>query len=317
MNNFERTINKFRTAIPDTLPCISIDGKNGQARATFFADAGLVTVESSVHFEGDPFYIAPDDLKTIKRIDNLRLIENGVFYGDLEVKIKVDNDAPMMALEYEQGDFEVKKNDLDYVMLAASTDKARPVLNCVLFTSNRLAATDGYRLHLVLGAYHNEDSLTTLLPAEALRRIKSDFAILHKTDHSIITFNDRDNRVIMKVPYVIGIFPDFKQIIPEKTKINFLLPNDKRFKKLTSDEFGMITLNDHLKFETWDNGNDARTMFEITPEFIDKPDNEIKFGISPKYLYEAIRNDPVKIGINSHNVPIVVGDSIVMPQYLQ
>jgi len=132
-----------------TLPSISIDGKDGQARATFIADAGPVTVESDVHFEGNPFYITPDDLKTIKRIDNLRLIENGVFYGDLEVKIEVDNDAPIVALEYEPGDFEVKKNDLEYVMLAASTDTARPVLNTVLFTSSRLAATDGYRLHLV------------------------------------------------------------------------------------------------------------------------------------------------------------------------
>jgi len=315
MNSFERAINKFRIAM--SLPSISIDGKDGQARATFIADAGPVTVESSIHFEGDPFYITPDDLKTIKRIDNLRLIENGVFYGDLEVKIKVDSEsAPMVALEYEPGDFEVKKNDLEYVMLAASTDKARPVLNTVLFTSSRLAATDGYRLHLVPGTYHNEDNLTAILPVEALRRIKSDFAIVHKDDHSIITFNDRDNRVIMKVPWVVGTFPDFTKIIPEKTKVNFLLPNDKRFKKVSGDKYGMITLNDNLRFETWNGDSDTRTMFETMPEFINKPDNEIKFGISPKFLCDAIRDDPVKIGINSYNVPIVIGDSVVMPQHL-
>jgi len=51
MNSFERAINKFRIAM--SLPSISIDGKDGQARATFIADAGPVTVESSIHFEGD------------------------------------------------------------------------------------------------------------------------------------------------------------------------------------------------------------------------------------------------------------------------
>ena len=321
MNSFERTINKFRTAIPDTLPCISIDGKNGQARATFFADAGLVTVESSVHFEGNPFYIEPDDLKTIRRVDNLYLVKDGVFYGDLEVDLKVDSEnMPMIALENEQEGLKVKRDDLDYIMLAASTDETRPVLNSILFTSKRLVATDGFRIHIVPGEYHTEDNLITILPSEALARIKSDFAISHKDDHSIIIFDDHDNRVIMKIPWIVGTFPDYHAIIPTETKIDFVLPNDKRFKKVVTDDFCKVILHSNIiTFITWKiRENRGHTMFKITPGYTKgKPETEITFGINPRYLCEAIRGDIVKIGFNDSSAPIVIGNSIVMPKWLK
>ena len=319
MNSFERTINKFRTAASKYLP-ISIDGSEGKARATLILnDSTKVTIESKVDFEGESFEIQPDDLKIIKRVDNLRLVRNGVFYGDLEVKIPVSTlTAPMAALEYEPGEYEVTKQDMEYILLAASTDNTRPVLNSVLFTANRLASTDGFRLHLVPGTYHIKENYATLLPTSALDRIKSDFAITHKIDYSIITFENLGNRVIMRVPWVQRTFPDFSSIIPKETKIKFILPVDKRFKKVANDKFGIVTFNDHLEYETREEMTGTTcTRFEVVLDYLQgKPTNAIKFGIKPKYLLEAIRGDSVEIGFNAHNGPIVVGDSVVMPMHL-
>jgi len=317
MNDFERTINKWRTATDTN---ILIDGKDGFARATVMLDENTtVTVESPVQFEGKPYFIAPDDLKILKRIDNLLFIRGTKWVGDMEVdtepRTEIDELEPVNPVE---GEFLVERDELDYVLLATSTNRKRPVLNSVLFEEEKLVATDGYRIHFSHG-YYNNSKENVIVDSHLLKRIKSDFRITHLDGYSIITFEDKTNKVIIKTKWVVGTFPDYNLIIPKDTKINFEVKVDNKFKKVATDKVGIATLKDGLfSYETQpDLHSDVKTKFGTKAFGLDL-DKPMKFGIRPNLLYEALKNSPVKIGINAPDSPILIGDSaLVMPMRVQ
>ena len=316
MNNFERTINKWRTATDTN---IKIDGKDGAARATIKLDMATVTVLSNVRFEGKPFYIEPDDLKTIKRVDDLRLVNDSQFVGDLTVDIpERKEEEELEPVEFTPGDYFVARDDLDYVLTATSTDLTRPVLNAVCFTKEHMVSTDGYRLHFAHGEYYQGETDLPLLPNHILGRIKSDFRITHNDNHSVINFEDRDNKVIVKIDWMVGTFPDYRAIVPSETKIKFRIPEDKRLKKVIGDKIGIVTLGDTFQYETREGKyTNICTTFTLEPEYIEgKPEEPVKFGINPKILYEAIREWPAEIGFNAPNTPIVVDGSVAMPMHI-
>jgi hypothetical protein len=319
MNDFERTINKWRTATDTN---ILIDGKDGFARATVKLDGyTTVTIESPVDFEGDPYFIEPDDLKILKRVDNLLFIHGTKWVGDLEV-----NTEPRMEVELEpvnpvEGEFLVERDELDYVLLAASTDQTRPVLNAVYFENDRLVTTDGFRLHFSHGCY-NDGKENVMVDSHLLKRIKSDFRIMHLDDHSIITFEDKTNKVIIKTKWIVGTFPDYRAIVPDNTKINFEIqfdPRKNRFKKVATDKIGIVTLQDGMfEYVTQpDQSSDIRTKFSTKAIGLDL-EEPVKFGIRPDLFYEALKGSPVKVGLNAPTTPIVIGDSaIIMPMHIR
>jgi len=320
MNNFERTINKWRTA---TNTNILIDGKNGVARATVYMGNTTVTVLSDVIFEGEPFFIEPDDLKTFKRVDDLQIIHDNRWVGDVSVTVPHREELELKPVEFVEGDYSVNRDDLEYVMLATSGDKSRPVLTGVLFTNKHLVATDGFRLHFAYGEYYQNEtdfSNPVLLDSEILKRIKSDFDVTHDNGSSIITFKDRGNQVIIKTEWIKGSFPDYRVIIPDKTKVNFTIPEDNRFKKVKTDEIGVATLDGWFEYETQQGkyrNVGVKTRFTTEIEYIEgKPEKPIEFGISPKILYEAVREWPAKIGLNSPDTPIVIDNAVVMPMHI-
>lgn len=300
MNNFERSINKWRTATNK----IYFDSNEGLARATMAIDCATVSIQSDIPYVGEQVVIDSDllkELKTADDVENIYFDEDGLSWvGDVTVTVpaRVESCPPALPVE----GYPVQWDDLEYVLRAVSTDGKRPVLTGICFQKGKIVATDGYRVH-----WKDVGQGNAMIPGALFNRIKQDFNISHGEEKSTITYDN----VTVLTEHIEGSFPDFKSIIPDKTKVDFILPDDKRFKKIVGKKVLEITIGEkaHLKAHDQDN---VAIEFDLPIRL----DETIRFGVNPKYLFEAMTND-TQIGFNAHNSPIVVGNNaVVMPMHL-
>jgi len=302
MSKFERAINKWRTATER----ITFSNLDGKAVATMQVEEDKVSVFSNIPYHGESVVINSDYLKDLKRVDDVTGIHANSWEGDVTVSVPITQTDPIEPV-LGTGIDPVKWDDIEYVLLATSGDDTRPVLNHVSFEDGRIVATDGYRLHWHDGNYKGG----ALIYNKILNRIKTDFRISHEDGHSIIEYEVYNHAVKVKTKWDEGSFPNYYPIIPDKVKLEFTLPYDNRMKKLSGFDTVEITVNDKIKIETF--ANDVVTSLELEGGVPD----DIRFGVNPDYLLDAMNGETAKIGYVSNVSPILVGNNaLIMPKHL-
>ncbi|MBU0511893.1 MAG: DNA polymerase III subunit beta [Chloroflexi bacterium] len=119
------------------------------------------------------------------------------------------------------------KEMIQQVVLAASTDEARPILTGVLLTVEgsqiTLAAADGFRLSVRTAALASPASqpISAVIPARALSELSRIAGSGDGKDVVTMTMPPRSGRVIFRTKdvelasqLIEGTFPDYQQIIP-------------------------------------------------------------------------------------------------------
>lgn len=313
MIDFVRAINKWRTATNKIF--------FNELGASLIIDEGIVKVFSNVKYSGIPCSISADNLKDLKAVDDLTEIcfdgerETLSWIGDITVSVPAEEDRIISVTPYYG--IPVNWEAIEYVLRSTSTDEKRPVLNAVCFEPNRIVSTDGFRIHWRDGDYggiKSGNKYPTLIYNKTLRRIKDDFEIAHFDDHSIITYLCCDHLVSVKTNWIVGAFPDYRRVIPDKTKVDFTMPWDNRFKKINKDTME-ITIGDKTKIDCFDEANSSvRVELELDLS-LDEP---VELAVNPEYLFDAMSGKDAVIGFNHDDTPILINDNaVVMPKTLK
>lgn len=310
MNNFERAINKWRTTTNKIF--------FNEVGASLINDEGTVTVFSNVKYSGIPCSISADSLKDLKAVNGLTEIcfdgDGLSWIGDITVTVPAEEDHIISVTPYHG--IPVNWEALEYVLRSTSTDEKRLVLNTVCFEPNRIVSTDGFRIHWRDGDYggiKSGNKYPTLIYNKTLLRIKNDFEITHFDDHSIITYLSYGHQVSVKTNWIVGIFPDYRSVIPDKTKVDFTMPWDNRFKKINKNIME-ITIGDKTKINCFD---DANRSVRVELELDLSLDEPVELAVNPEYLFDAMNGKDAVIGFNDDDTPILINDNaVVMPMNL-
>lgn len=122
------------------------------------------------------------------------------------------------------------KNALNQVVVAASSDDARPVLTGVNFYTSEgslyIVATDSYRL-AEKKIMSLKDEISVLVPASAIQDLlrildDSDEEVKITSDEQQILFQKGDVELVTRL--IDGKFPDYKKLIPAKFKTSAVVP---------------------------------------------------------------------------------------------
>lgn len=227
------------------------------------------------------------------------------------------------------------KKALSQVVLAASTDEARPLLTGVYIhthgTKLYMVATDSYRLaEKNLG--EQKEELSMLVPGNAMQdvlRIIGDF-----NEDVVITHDDQ--QVLFKVGDVElvarlleGNYPDYRRLIPESFDTSATLPRAEfiNIAKISSlfarESAGSITLELNEKNQTMSVRSVASQLGENSASETGEVKGTGEITLNSRYLLEGLQamdGDTVTIAFNGKLEPIVLKDPtkedyvhIVMP----
>lgn len=227
------------------------------------------------------------------------------------------------------------KKALSQVVLAASTDEARPLLTGVFIhthgTNLFMVATDSYRLaEKNLGNQKEEVSL--LVPANALQDV---LRIIGDFNEDVVVTHD-DQQVLFKVGDVElvarlleGNYPDYRRLIPKDFGMSATLPRAEfiNIAKISSlfarESAGSITLELDEKNQTMGVRSVASQLGENSASEKGEITGNGEITLNSRYLLEglqAIDGDKVTIAFNGKLEPIVLKDPankdylhIVMP----
>ncbi|HSX36485.1 MAG TPA: DNA polymerase III subunit beta [Patescibacteria group bacterium] len=150
---------------------------------------------------------------------------------------------------------EVLKKSLQQVVIAASTDEARPVLTGVYLHTNSgklyMAATDSYRLaeKQLIGSKEDVQLLVPVSAMQDLLRIVGDAEddVRVTSDDQQVLFQVGDIELVARL--IDGKYPDYRKLIPEKfavtatMKRSDLLNAAKISALFARESAGSITLN--------------------------------------------------------------------------
>jgi DNA polymerase-3 subunit beta len=227
------------------------------------------------------------------------------------------------------------KKALSQVVLAASTDEARPLLTGVYThthgTNLFMVATDSYRLaEKTLGNQKEEISL--LVPANALQDV---LRIIGDFDEDVVVTHD-DQQVLFKVGDVElvarlleGSYPDYRRLIPKDFSMSATLPRSEfiSIAKISSlfarESAGSITLELDEKAQTMSVRSVASQLGENSATEEGEISGSGDITLNSRYLLEGLQamdGDKVTIAFNGKLEPIVLKDPankdylhIVMP----
>ena len=308
-----KTIRKYRSKISKDLR-VSIDSENGMARMTALTrnDCRRITIVLDIPFDGEAV-ITPDALKYFDRVLDPQRFEvrdnEFALIGEVEQVCKnyeEDLMKPIKDLGYIKYPMNLKETS--WVGIAASSDKARPVLCALSFQGDTLVATDGFRIHIIEGEFGE-----ALVPAEILDLIPVDFDIVHLEDTSIAFFEYDDCKIRIEAPHIEGSFPDYRAIIKFKPKVSFSLLQNKALERTKSDFVGIFE-NGTITCRPDKTDGTIKTVIELCEV------EGVKFGVRPQYLLEAMYDYEVTVGFVAHNTPLMVENegklAVVMPMHI-
>lgn len=230
----------------------------------------------------------------------------------------------------------ILKRAITQTTLAASHDDTRPVLTGVFchIHDKRLyfAATDGYRLseRALMGA---ADELKAIIPATTLVDVVR--VMPEDCETAELLFDESQVRVRMKdieitSRLIDGNFPDYRQLIPRQTDINFTIPKDEftRITKIASlfarESGGSITIKTDATKSIVSVHSVASQLGENTSEVETVVAADGQVTLNSRYLIEAlgcIDAEAVTFGFSGKLAPCVItaeGDTdtyqhIIMP----
>ena len=132
------------------------------------------------------------------------------------------------------------KAQLTAVLAAASKDTTRFNLNGVRFEAERLIATDGHRPHMVDGEKTQLEAPVTIAHESCKRIIK---AMGPNDTAEIVKASELDGSAVIQVSsgveltceVIVGIFPDYSKVVPERSDTKRRLIVSARYMKELCD----------------------------------------------------------------------------------
>lgn len=215
------------------------------------------------------------------------------------------------------------KKSLQQVVMAASSDEARPVLTGVLlhtFEGNLyMAATDSYRLaEKQLGTQSEDTEL--LVPVSAMQdllRIVSDFEgeVSVTNDEQQVLFQVGDVELVARL--IEGRYPDYRKLIPQNFAVNAtlkradLLNVTKVSSLFARESAGSITINVDETEQNLSIRSVASQLGENTATAAAKVTGTGAITLNSRYLLDALHalgGEEVVFAFNGKLEPIVIRD---------
>lgn len=258
-----------------------------------------------------------DDYKLGIATDQYQSVINGVSADEFPVMPAIESGktwtipAPLL------------KKSLQQVVMAASTDEARPVLTGVLLQSyeNKLfmAATDSYRL-AEKQLSQSTEAIELLVPVSAMQdllRIINDYEgdIRITSDEQQILFQCGDVELVARL--IEGRYPDYRKLIPEQfattavLKRADLLNITKVSSLFARESAGSITINVDEGAQNVSIRSVASQLGENTATADAKVTGTGVITLNSRYLLDAlhaINGDEVLFAFNGKLEPTVVRD---------
>jgi DNA polymerase-3 subunit beta len=219
------------------------------------------------------------------------------------------------------------RDALAYVLPAASADTARPHLNAVCLGPDRVAATDGHRLHTVrLPTELPEPLLLHREAAETLRRLlDGDVVILARAGDAIRirtgSWQVETRLVDARFPPIDSVIPARERAIRMRVETGPLRKALDRVSRLTRDGALRVVVNGVLTLRTSDPDLGEAEVVVPVLESTHSGDDVVT-GLKLGYLREAIATtqDVVELGLEGPSDALRVdhdlGLAVVMPMRL-
>jgi len=276
-----------------------------------------------------------------KKID-LEKIENNlkIKCENYKTKIRIEpvEDFPLIPQVEKKNKRTAKIKDfkkaLSKVIFATSGSETRIELSGVLFTFNNnkliLAATDSYRLAEkeveITQENSSENEEKIIIPAKTIQellRILSGITDDEIKNNDEINFYINDNQILFTINTVElvsrlieGQYPDYKQIIPTKSKTIATINRSEFIRAVkTSAIFSKTGINDiNLDFPKGKNklvisstsGNTGENIVEVDAQ-VKGDDNGVIVNF--QYLLDGLNNideEIVKVEVMDNNTPVII-----------
>jgi DNA polymerase-3 subunit beta len=215
------------------------------------------------------------------------------------------------------------KKSLQQVVMAASSDEARPVLTGLLLHTFEgklyLAATDSYRLaEKVLSA--NDEQIELLVPGSAMQdllRILGDYEgdVEVTSDEQQILFRVGDVELVARL--IEGKYPDYRKLIPQSFEVTAnlkradLLNVTKVSSLFARESAGSITINVDETAQNVSIRSVASQLGENTATANAKVTGTGTITLNSRYLLDALHalnGDDVTFSFNGKLEPTVIRD---------
>lgn len=275
--------------------------------------------------------LSQEDSKLHVKAENHQSTINGILADDYPVMPVIKNGTTWKLKA------EPIKQALQQVIIAASHDETRPVLNGIFFTLNDkkivLAATDSYRLAEKNLKHTQKTEGSFILPytaAQELARILSDTndeEILVTHDQQQVRFEVNDTELIARL--IDGNYPDYQKLIPKDFETKATLNRDELISvtKVSSlfarESAGSIVLKANQDKGLVEIQSVASQVGENTATAAAKVTNSSEITLNARFLLEGLQvmeGEKVSINFNGKLQPVVLKDPdnddythIVMP----
>lgn len=212
------------------------------------------------------------------------------------------------------------KAGLQEVLVAASTDEARPVLTSVFLHNHKdkitIVSTDSYRL-AEKSLLNSKKEISLLIPANALSEM---LKIIEGEDDVDITYDDQQvvfktNDVELVARLIEGKYPDYRKLIPKEFKVvskmeKSELTNIVKIASLFARESaGSITINVDEKQQQVSIKSIASQLGENTSVAEGKIKGGGEITLNSRYLLDAlnvIQGETVEFCFNGKLDPAVI-----------
>ncbi len=261
--------------------------------------------------------------------DNYRSTMNGMSAEEFPALPEIDG-ATMLRIPTH-----VMKQAITQTILTTSHDETRPILTGVYLHTHEkwlyMAATDGYRLS-EKRLLETDDGIAAVIPTQTLQDVAR--VVPDDCDEVTLLFDSqqirfRMNDIEITSRLIEGSFPDYRQLIPKKTEIQFVSKKDEltRITKVASlfarESGGSITIKTDSVAGNVSIHSLASQLGENTSEIQTNPSGDGSVTLNSRYLIEALgvtESVDIAFGFSGKLAPCVLrpvkGDDythIIMP----
>jgi DNA polymerase-3 subunit beta len=192
------------------------------------------------------------------------------------------------------------KQAVNQTIIATSTDSSRPVLTGVYWHSHEgdlyLAGTDGYRL-AERKMIKTKSNISAIIPTTTLQEVLR--VITDETNEVDILFDETQVRFRLNESEIIsrlidGNFPDYRQLVPQKSDTNITLKKEDfvRVIKIASlfarESGGSITITTDKEKGLISVHSIASQLGENTSEVDAEIDTDGQITLNSRYINEAL-----------------------------
>lgn len=265
--------------------------------------------------KGELVKISVDGMKLVTQSGKYQSSLNGVSADEFPELPSVGDKVVKLSIPVE-----IFTKSISNVVMAASNDTTRPILTGVYFNNYEgklyVAATDGYRLAEREMVDFKDGELAIVVPVnslnEVIRGVSDEIVDIEvEIDEDLVKFVVGEVEITSKL--ISGSFPDYRQLIPKKSEVKFLVGRDELVRVVKLSALFARESGGSIMFETKDN---SLFISAVANEFGENT-SEIEIGevevgkitLNSKFLIDAlgaIESDKVSIGFSGKLAPMVV-----------